>query len=84
MIFDWEEKDFTVSQYGTTARLMLTEDLAFGKVCYNAKELKSAIESTYGKPHSEDEEKRFSKIVEFHDGKNTERFIEMVKKDGLL
>lgn len=84
VIFDWEEKDFTVSQYGATARLMLTEDLAFGKVCYNAKELKSAIESTYGKPHSEDEEKRFSKIVEFHDGKNTERFIEMVKKDGLL
>lgn len=84
VIFDWEEKEATVAEYGKTARLMLTEDLAFGKVCYNAKELKSAIESTYGKPHSEDEEKRFSKIVEFHDGKNTERFIEMVKKDGLL
>lgn len=84
IIFDWEEKNDTVAQYGKTATLMLTEDLAFGKVCYDEKSLRAAIQSTYGKPHSEEEEKRFDKIVEYHDGHNTERFIEMIKKDGLL
>ena len=84
VIFDWEEKDDTVARYGKTASLMLTEELAFGKVCYNADELREAIETTYGRPHSDEEEKKFSKIVEFHDGRNTERFIEMIKKDGLI
>ena len=84
VIFDWEEKDDTVAEYGKTARLMLTEDLAFGKVCYNTEELNKAIADTYGKPHSREEEERFSRIVKYHDGHNTERFIEMIKKDGLI
>lgn len=84
VIFDWEEKDYTVSQYGKTARLMLTEDLAFGNVCYSMEELKEAIKKTYGKGHSKEEEERFGKLVEFHDGRNTERLIEMIKKDGLI
>lgn len=84
VIFDWEEKDDTVAEYGKTARLMLTEDLAFGNVCRSAGELTEAVKSVYGRPHSDEYEKRFSKIVEFHDGHNTDRFIEMIKKDGIL
>ena len=84
VIFDWEEKDETVARYGQTARLMLTEELAFGEVCRSDEELRAAIESVYGRPHSDEEERRFSRIVEFHDGKNTERFIEMAGKDGLI
>ena len=63
---------------------MLTEDLAFGNVCRSAGELSEAIKSVYGRPHSDEYEERFSKIVEFHDGHNTDRFIEMIKKDGIL
>lgn len=84
VIFYWEEKDETVAEYGKTSRLMLTEELAFGKVCYNTEELNKSIADSYGMPHRDEEEERFGKIVEFHDGRNTERFIEMAKKDGLL
>ena len=84
VIFDWEEKDDTIAYYGKSARLMLTEDLAFGEVTYSQDDLRDAIAKVYGKPHDESFEERFRKIVAFHDGRNTERFIEMAKKDGLL
>jgi len=84
VIFDWEEKEETVANYGKTARLMLTEELAFGAVCYNGSDLRKAIEDCYGKDHGSEYEERFSKLVEYHDGKNTERFIEMIRKDGLI
>ncbi len=84
MIFDWEEKDDTIAYYGKSARLMLTEDLAFGEVTYTAEQLRAAIEKVYGHEQSDEFKERFSKTVAFHDGRNTERFIEMAKKDGLL
>ena len=84
VIFDWEEKDDTIAYYGKSARLMLTEDLAFGEVAYTKDELRAAIENTYGKEQQSKYIDRFRNIVTYHDGRNTERFIEMAKKDGLL
>lgn len=84
VIFDWEEKDETIAYYGKSARLMLTDDLAFGEVTRTQDELRAAIKKTYGKPQDERFVERFRKIVTYHDGRNTERFIEMAKKDGLL
>lgn len=84
VIFDWEEKEDTIAYYGKSARLMLTEDLAFGEVTYTAEQLRAAIEKVYGHEQSDEFRERFSKTVAFHDGRNTERFIEMAKKDGLL
>ena len=84
VIFDWEEKDDTIAYYGKTSKLMLTEDLAFGEVVYNSEMLNAAIKKVYGKAHGEEFEERFGKIVTYHDGRNTERFIEMARKDGLL
>ncbi len=84
VIFDWEEKDDTIAYYGQSARLMLTEDLAFGEVTYTQDELRAAIEKTYGNTQEDKFVERFRKIVTYHDGHNTERFIEMAKKDGLL
>ena len=63
---------------------MLTEDLAFGEVAYTKDELRAAIEKTYGKEQQSKYIDRFRNIVTYHDGRNTERFIEMAKKDGLL
>ena len=84
VIFDWEEKDETIAYYGQSARLMLTEELAFGEVTRTQEELRAAISKVYGKAHDDRFEERFRKIVTYHDGRNTERFIEMAKKDGLL
>lgn len=84
VIFDWEEKDETIAYYGKSARLMLTEDLAFGEVAYTQDELRDAIKKTYGRDQSVKHVENFRKIVTYHDGHNTERFIDMAKKDGLL
>ena len=84
VIFDWEEKDYTIAYYGQSARLMLTEDLAFGEVTYTQDELRKAISKVYGKEQEDRFVDRFRRIVTYHDGRNTERFIEMAKKDGLL
>ena len=84
VIFDWEEKDDTIAYYGKSSRLMLTEELAFGEVAYDSDRLAEAIRKVYGKPHEEVFEERFSKIVTYHDGRNTERFIEMARRDGLI
>ena len=84
VIFDWEEKDETIAYYGKSARLMLTEELAFGEVAYTQDELRDAIKKTYGRDQDDKYVERFRKTVTYHDGHNTERFIEMAKKDGLL
>ena len=63
---------------------MLTEELAFGEVTYDSDGLNAAIRNVYGKPHDSIYEERFRKIVTYHDGHNTERFIEMAKEDGLI
>ena len=84
VIFDWEEKDDTIAYYGKSSRLMLTEDLAFGEVAYDKEQLRESIIRTYGKAQKKEHIERFRKIVTYHDGRNTERFIEMAKKDGLL
>jgi len=84
VIFDWEEKDQTIAYYGKSSRLMLTEELAFGEVVYDSESLNAAIKKVYEKPHDGIYEERFRRLVTYHDGRNTKRFIEMAKKDGLI
>ena len=73
-----------MKHYGDNGRLMLTEELAFGEVCYNSEELKGAIADAYSRGQCREHIANYDKIVEFHDGKNSDRFIEMAKKDGIL
>ena len=47
-------------------------------------ELKKAIEESYGKPQREEDIERYRKIVEFHDGKNSERIINKLVEDGII
>lgn len=82
VIFYWEEKDECMKKYGTN--LLLEEDTAFGDVVYSTKELKNIFDKNYNKPQSEEYINKYRKIVEFHDNKNTERLIEMLKKDKVI
>lgn len=84
VIFDWEEKDQCMKQYGANGRLMLTEELAFGKICYNSDELEAAAAKAYSEDQSEKYKSNYGQIVEYHDGHNSRRFIEMARKDGIL
>lgn len=84
IIFYWEEKDFCVKQYGKNAKLMLTEEKAFGDVVYNSKDLKKSIKKNYCNMQKEEYIEKYKRIVEFHDGKNTDRVIACLKKDGII
>lgn len=84
VVFYWKEKDSCLKEYGENSRLMLTEDLAFGEVCYNRDSLKKSIRHAYITGQSPEHIKNYGLIVEHHDSKNAERFIGMAKNDGIL
>lgn len=84
VLFYWAEKEYCMEQYGEGTRLMLTEELAFGDVCYRPEEITDSIMNSYGRTQRKEYVDRFRKIVEFHDGKNAERIIENLKRDGVL
>ncbi len=84
VIFDWTEKDECIMQYGENAKLMLTQERAFGDVCYQREELADAIRKNYTDVQDPEYVRRYQKLVEFHDGKNTDRVIDCMIADGIL
>ena len=84
VIFCWEEKDECMEHYGEGTFLMLNEDNVFGDVCMDSEEITEAVRRNYGKPQSDLYTGRYRQIVEFSDGKNSERIIECLRKDGLI
>jgi CDP-glycerol glycerophosphotransferase (TagB/SpsB family) len=84
VIFCWEEKDECMEHYGEGTYLMLNEDNVFGPVCMTGEEITSAVRERYKQLQTEEDKARYSRIVEFHDGRNAERILELMKKDGLL
>jgi len=82
VIFWWKEKDACMQRYG--GHLMLEEDTAFGPVCYEASTLTRLIAQNYRTPQDRTYVERYREIVTFHDGKNTERLLELIERDGLL
>lgn len=84
VVFYWGEKDECMTHYGKSAKLMLTEDSAFGKVCYNKKSLSEAIAQSYYRGQSESDIMNYRKIVEFHDGRNTERIYDKARSEGMI
>jgi len=84
VIFYWEEKDECMKKYGENAKLMLDEKSAFGDVVYSKDGLKKVFNDNYLKVQKEKYKNRYKKIVEFFDGKNTDRLIKMLKKDKFL
>lgn len=84
VIFYWEEKDYCMKQYGPSTKLMLNEDNVFGDYFYSEKGLSQAVKTNYENPQTEEYKKRYSKLVDFHDGKNTERLIEFLEEDKII
>ncbi len=82
VIFYWEEKDFCMNKYG--GHLMLNEDNIFGTICYNVDELSKVIEVEYKNRQQQKYISKYRKIVEFHDNKNTERLIKLLKQDKII
>lgn len=84
VIFYWEELEECMAHYGGNTHLMLTEETAFGPVCRNQEELRRAIEGLYGARQSESYQEGYRQIVEFRDGKNTERLLGALAEKGIL
>ena len=70
--------------YGPTTKLMLNEDNVFGDVFYDTTNLKDSIQKNYYSEQDPLYVERYSKLVEFHDGHNTERLVQFLKDDGII
>ena len=96
VVFDWEELDACMQAYGQGTHLMLTENLAFGEVYRGADaaahaariegpgSLRAMIEQAYASGQSDEHVRRYRQIVSFHDDKNTERLMKMMRADGIV
>ena len=84
VIFYWAEKDECMTHYGEGTKLMLNLDNVFGPVAMNGEDITAAVKENYGVPQRQNYLEKYRKIIEFHDGKNTERIIEHLKKDGVI
>ncbi len=84
VIFYWEEKDYCMAQYGPSTKLMLNESNVYGDYYYSHEGLTAGILKNYNNPQEKLYKERYKKLVQFHDGKNTARLIEFLKKDGII
>ena len=84
VIFYWEEKDYCMAQYGPSTKLMLNEDNVYGDYFYSEDGLSASIRENYDNCQTEKYKDRYKALVDFHDGKNTQRLIEFLKKDGII
>jgi hypothetical protein len=50
----------------------------------DAEDIRKAVAERYMAPQDEEELARYRKIVEFHDGKNSERILRLLIRDGML
>ena len=82
VIFWWKGKDACMRRYG--ADLMINEYTAFGPVCRDKRDLARQISELYDAGQDEEFASRYRRIVEFSDGRNTERLICALERDGLL
>lgn len=73
VIFAWMEKEMCLEKLGM--ELKLNDGNAFADIAYEYDSLGEMILKNYDSKHSEENEKRFEELVEYNDGKNTERFI---------
>ena len=84
VVFYWAEKDACMTHYGEGTKLMLNLGNVFGPVAMTGPEITAAVKENYGVPQKQDYIDRYRQIIEFHDGKNTERIIEHLVRDGVL
>ena len=64
---------------------MIDEDTAFGRVVWDPARLSDEdFTRAYDGPQSAEHVRRYQRIVEFHDGRNTDRLMELMHEDGLV
>lgn len=83
VVFCWRDIEECMEKYGG-AHLMLDRDTAFGDVCFEPEEITEAVRKAAGRDRDEEYVRRFKEIVSFDDGKNTDRIIDRLIKDGIL
>ncbi|MCQ2737765.1 MAG: CDP-glycerol glycerophosphotransferase family protein [archaeon] len=76
VIFAWMEKEMCLENLGV--ELMLNEDNSFADIAYDYNTLTELISKNYYESHSKENIKKYEDIVEFHDGNNTQRFINYI------
>lgn len=84
VIFYWEEKEECMENYGPSTKLMLDEENVFGDICYNVTGLKRVLKKNLSDAQLPEYKERYAQLVTYHDGKNTERLIAYMKKDGII
>lgn len=84
VIFYWEEKNECLANYGPTTKLMLNEANVYGDYFYSTDGLRESIEYNYYNPQSSEYKDKYSKIVTYHDGHNTDRLIKFLKNDKII
>ena len=84
VMFYWEELEECLQHYGPSTKLMLNEENCFGDICYNSNDIKNKLEDNYALKQAKYYLKNYRELVNFNDGKNTDRLIESLKKDGIL
>lgn len=82
VIFWWKEKDYCMEQYG--GYLMLNGNNVFGDVAMNRRELKTVIKANHGNKQNPKYLRRYRKLVEFHDNKNTDRLIKLLQEERII
>jgi len=82
VIFWWKYLEQNMEIY--KAHLMLNNNNVFGDVCMNTEELKKSVIENYKTSQKSIYIKRFKKLVEFSDGKNTDRLIEKLKNENYI
>ena len=65
-------------------KLMINEYNIFGDVCRSEEELAEVFDRNYSGPQKDLDIRRYRRIVSWHDGRNTERIIECMKKDQII
>lgn len=83
VIFCWEEREECMRHYGG-AHLMLNEYNAFGDVTRSQEQLVQAVQDNYNVSQRQDYLRKYRRIVAFDDNRNTDRIIEMMKRDRIL
>ena len=76
VIFAWMEKEMCLENLGID--LKLNDDNAFADIAYDYETLNKLISENYYGSHSEENTRKYREIVEFDDGKNTDRLIDYI------
>ena len=82
VVFAWIEKEMCLERLGVD--LMLNDDNAFADIAYDYDTLSELISKNYYGEHSKEHTMKYNDIVEFHDGANTQRFLDYVYQTNVF